>query len=172
MTRIILVLFFTTTISSLVNAQNTKNSKDDVTVYYLVRHAEKDRTNPQDKNPNLTTDGVNRAKNWKDILSNISFDMVYATNYNRTKQTALPVAESNNLSTVIYEGNNLVDNNFFKVTKGKKVFIVGHSNTVPEIVNKLIGQKKYSEINDSENGSLFIVTKRGEIISEQLLIIN
>lgn len=171
MKNIIISVFFLA-FSTLVNAQEEVINQDVITVYYLVRHAEKDRTNPKDKNPNLTTEGKIRAEKWKHILSNVSFDLVYATNYVRTQQTAMPMAEHHNVSIIIYEANNLVNPDFLEATKGKKVFIVGHSNSVPATVNKLIGQNKYQNIDDSENGSLFIVTKIGNSVSEQLLIIN
>lgn len=157
------------------DSENTKKSDDktnQITTYYLVRHAEKDRTNPQDKNPNLNSEGLMRAENWKTILSNISFDLVYTTNFNRTQQTALPLANHHKLQPQIYDAKNFIKQDFLETTQGKNVFIVGHSNTTPEIVNTLIGQNKYKEIDDSENGSLFIVTINGETVSEQLLIIN
>ena len=33
-------------------------------VYYFIRHAEKDRSNPEDKNPDLNQQGKIRALNW------------------------------------------------------------------------------------------------------------
>ena len=35
--------------------------------------------------------------------------------------------------------------------------ISGHSNTTPEMVNKLINEQKFSQMLDSDNESLFIV---------------
>ena len=40
---------------------------------------------------------------------------------------------------------------------GKRVLISGHSNTTPTMVNKLIGESKYSDMSDTDNKSLFIV---------------
>ena len=33
-------------------------------VYYFIRHAEKDRSNPENKNPELNQQGKIRALNW------------------------------------------------------------------------------------------------------------
>jgi hypothetical protein len=40
---------------------------------------------------------------------------------------------------------------------GKRVLISGHSNTTPTMVNKLIGESKYSDMSDTDNKTLFIV---------------
>lgn len=150
--------------------QETTETK--ATTYYLVRHAEKDRSDSTNKNPELTEAGYQRAKNWNTILNHVNFDLVYTTNYNRTIQTAQFVAERANITPTIYDAQNLITDNFLQLTKGKTVFIVGHSNTIPKIVNQLIGESKYKDISDSENGSLFIVTKFNNTITDQLLIIN
>jgi len=142
------------------------------TTYYLVRHAEKDRSNPENKNPDLTELGHQRAKKWNTILNHVDFDLVYTTNYNRTIQTAQFIAQRTTIAPTIYEANNLVTNEFLQNTQGKSVFIVGHSNTIPQIVNQLIGENKYQDISDNENGSLFIVTKFNNTVTDQLLIIN
>jgi broad specificity phosphatase PhoE len=39
----------------------------------------------------------------------------------------------------------------------KNVLIVGHSNTTPVMANKLLGYEKYEQMDDTDNGSLFIV---------------
>ena len=41
---------------------------------------------------------------------------------------------------------------------GNNVLIVGHSNTTPEMVNRLIGEDLFLGLDDTDNGSLFIVT--------------
>ena len=40
--------------------------------YYLIRHAEKDRTDPQNEDPSLNIDGMMRAKNWAKYFETIS----------------------------------------------------------------------------------------------------
>ncbi len=37
----------------------------DITTYYLIRHAEKERTNPSNRDPHLTAIGQERAENWQ-----------------------------------------------------------------------------------------------------------
>jgi phosphohistidine phosphatase SixA len=49
---------------------------------------------------------------------------------------------------------------------GKKLLIVGHSNTIPPLANLLIGQKKYENLADSEYGVVFQITITGDTISD------
>jgi phosphohistidine phosphatase SixA len=149
-----------------------ESAKQKSTTYYLVRHAEKDRSDSENKNPDLTDAGLQRAKNWNTILNHVNFDLVYTTNYKRTMQTAQFVAERSHITPTIYDAHNLITGEFLQLTEGKTVFIVGHSNTIPQIVNQLIGENKFQDISDSENGSLFVVTKFNNTITDQLLIIN
>lgn len=141
----------------------------DVTTYYLIRHAEKVRVDPSNKNPHLTEKGQSRAQNWSTVFKNITFDLVYSTNYNRTIQTATPTANENNLEIQLYNPKVLFDNDFQLKTKGKTVLVVGHSNTTPQFVNKIIEEEKYVDIDDSNNSNLYIVTIVNGLKTDTLL---
>ena len=67
-------------------------TSDETTTYYLIRHAEKDRTDNTNRNPHLNPEGEKRAQNWSTYFKDIKLDAVYSTNYNRTIQTATPTA--------------------------------------------------------------------------------
>ena len=133
-------------------------SSDETTTYYLIRHAEKDRTDKTNRNPNLNDKGIERAKKWANYFDLIDLDAIYSTNYNRTMQTAQPTADSKYLKIVNYDPRKMYDSIFQENTKGKQVLIVGHSNTTPVFVNKILGEKKYEWMKDDDNSSLFIVT--------------
>ena len=77
-------------------------AQEDTTTYYLIRHAEKNKTDKMDRNPHLTSKGVKRAAFWSEVLSSANINMVYSTNYNRTKETATPTATKNKLSVQLY----------------------------------------------------------------------
>lgn len=141
----------------------------DVTTYYLIRHAEKQRQNPNDKDPSLTFDGYKRADKWKEVLKNVKFDAVYSTNYNRTKLTAKPTADANNKPILVYNPSNMYSESFKYNTSGKNVLIVGHSNTTPNFVNKILGKEKFKQIDDRNNANLYIVTVIGDKASAVLI---
>ena len=133
------------------------NPSPETTVYYLIRHAEKDiSTSNQD--PSLTEIGLERAANWAKIFTPIKFNQIYSTDYKRTQQTALPTASKKKLDIQSYDPDNLYDENFKIKTKGKTVLIVGHSNTTPAFVNTILGEQKFDQLDDRDNGKLFIVT--------------
>jgi broad specificity phosphatase PhoE len=150
-----IILFLFGTVSIIAQEEETK---DEITTYYLIRHAEKDRSNKKNRNPKLTEIGLKRANNWKEVFTNIDLDVVYSTNYHRTRQTATPTAESKNLEIQSYDARKMFTSKFQKSTKGQNVLIVGHSNTTPFFVNKILGENKYEQIADDNNSNLYIVT--------------
>lgn len=139
-------------------AQETLEKEQKVTTYYLIRHAEKDESDKTNKDPHLTEEGKKRAKNWTTVFGDVKFDMVYSTNYNRTKETAEPTAKANNVDITFYDPRNLKLEDLIKETEGKTVLIVGHSNTTPMLTNALLNEKKYNQIDESNNANLYIVT--------------
>lgn len=173
--KTLFTLFFVISFSLLScnEGQNNKDIKEsETTTYYFIRHAEKDRTDTTNKNPDLNESGLKRADKWADYFKNIKLDAIYSTNYNRTQQTAQPTAKNKNLKILDYDPSTLYSNDFAKATKGKIVLVVGHSNTTPAFVNMVLGEKKYEDIDDNDNSQLFIVTISGEKITDQVLSIN
>ncbi|AUC23088.1 MULTISPECIES: histidine phosphatase family protein [Polaribacter] len=140
----------------------TACSSDETTTYYLIRHAEKDRTDKTNKNPDLNKVGQERAIKWANRFKNVPFDAIYSTNYNRTIQTATPTAESKSLEIIKYNPSKMYDSIFQQETKGKTVLVVGHSNTTPAFVNKILAVEKYKDIDDNNNANLYIVTISGD----------
>ncbi len=170
----IITIFFSVIlgITNPAEESNMNNQQNGISTYYLIRHAEKDRSDSSNQNPDLTKEGSARAKKWAEVLKNINLDAVYSTDYNRTLQTAKPLAEMNKLEILNYDTKNLNNKEFQKATKGKTVLVVGHSNTTPQLANAILGKRKYGDIDDKENGALFIVQilPNGETTSQVLYI--
>jgi broad specificity phosphatase PhoE len=166
--RIIYFLIFVLYSNYGLTQVNYDNS-DIKTTYFLIRHSEKDRSNHDNKNPHLTKKGAVRAENWSKIFNYFDIDAVYSTDFKRTLETAFPIAKSNNLNVIKYHPINLDVNNFISTTKGKNVVIVGHSNTIPNLANKIIGKKIYEDIEDSNNANLYIITMEGKAVSHVLI---
>lgn len=146
-----------------------QQENNEVTTYYLIRHAEK--TDSENKNPNLNMKGKLRAEKWMNVFRNVKFDAIYSTNYNRTIETAKPTSLNKNLKIITYDFSEINYQNFLKETKGQIVLIVGHSNTTPEFVNNLIRENKYGTIDHYNNCNLYIVEFNGDIITDKLLYI-
>jgi len=146
--------------------------KGESSTFYFIRHAEKDRSDKTNRNPNLIQKGLLRAIKWSYVLEHVPLDAVYSTDYNRTKQTATPTAEKKGLDLTMYDPRNIDAKAFLDTNKGKTVLVVGHSNTTPMFVNAVLGKKKYKDIDDSNNANLYIVTvsASGEITDALIVI--
>lgn len=132
--------------------------------YYIVRHAEKatQEANMSSDVP-LTEKGKQRAEQLKEILKNNKIGLVYSTNTIRTKSTAQPTADYFHLPIETYGPR--PDSAFIALLKSKKknTLVVGHSNTVDDIVNMLCGRREVAgDLPDAEYNNLFIVKKKGK----------
>ena len=134
--------------------------------YYIVRHAEKETAGSNmSSDVQLTAAGKQWAQELKEILKKKKIKAVYSTNTIRTKSTAQPTADHFGLSVQVYGPR--PDSAFFAILRSKKMntLIVGHSNTVDDIVNGLCGEKKVAgDLDDSEYNKLFIVRFKGRKI--------
>jgi len=139
--------------------------------YYVVRHAEKETAStgtvmntPND--PPLSAAGRVRAIELRETLKNKGIRYIFSTNTTRTISTAQPLNElEGNTQIEIYNTRDSLDFLIDKLRAIKKgnSLIVGHSNTVDDIVNKLVGETKVpKDLPDSEYDNLYIITKKGK----------
>ena len=156
----ILFLFFTYDLLS-----------QDCSEFFLIRHAEKDRTDLQNKNPNLNEKGKVRALKWVEVFKNLEFDKIYSTNYYRTLETVKPISKKIKKEISIYSPSKINYDKFLSNNNNNKVLVVGHSNTIPGFVNGLIKQNFYGQINDTNNSNIYIVKICDNSISHNLLYI-
>lgn len=138
--------------------QEPVNGQEGTTTFYVVRHAEK--LLDGSTNPPLTKEGVARSNRLVELLKEVKIAAVYATPYKRTTSTAKPLSIDQNKTIQIYDPS---DNAAFlkealKKYSGRNLLIVGHSNTVPNIVNYLTETQKYQDLEDDEYDKLFKVS--------------
>jgi phosphohistidine phosphatase SixA len=134
--------------------------------YYIVRHAEKaiaDSTVKSSDVP-LSEEGKKRAENLKTQLQNKNIKFIFSTNTVRTKTTAGPLSKQTGIPIKIYDGS---DTGFVQTLKNLKgnVLVIGHSNTVDDVVNGLIGKPALNDLPENQFGDLFIVHKKGNDFS-------
>ena len=108
---------------------------------YLVRHAEKEMTSDNPKDPPLTPCGEIRAKSLAIFFDSVELDVIYSTDYKRTKKTALPTAEKKRLEIKIYDPRELNDFAKLLINRKQDVLVVGHSNTTGVLAGLLIGEE-------------------------------
>ncbi len=158
---LVLLVFIATAVGC--DGQKKKNKTQQVTNYYFIRHAEKDLSDPTNRNPDLTSEGEARAERWRDYFSDKEIDAVYSTKFTRTLETARPTAKANNLIIKGYDPKALYDEAFKLATTGLNVVVVGHSNTTPNFANAVYGEPDaFKEIDESEYYHLYHVQLVGE----------
>lgn len=139
------------------------------TTLYLIRHSEKDLSNPENKDPELTETGRERAEGWSAILKDVPVDRVYATPYLRTRQTAAPLAALKQLEVLTYAPDGFRTPESRQELMGHTALLVGHSNTIPALVNAIIGEERYKDLDETVHGDLFIVRISNGKASAQVL---
>ena len=172
--RLLLAFFFVVFFIACKEETSTAQEDEEVIVstFYLIRHAEKDRSDPDDIDPELNQAGLGRAMHWAEIFEEIDLDAIYTTDYQRTTMTAAPTSVKKDLTVKYYDPDE-IDINLFKENNiGGKVLVVGHSNSTPELVNQLMGVDKYGPMDDYDNGSLFIVQLVGDTVTDTRLHFN
>jgi phosphohistidine phosphatase SixA len=131
------------------------------TSFYIVRHAEKAGAVGITSDMPLTEAGTQRALALKDSLLHKNIQHIYTTNYKRTLATVQPLSKAAGVSIELY---NLADHHFINQLRGVprgNVLVVGHSNTVDDLVNGLTRKKLLQDLPDTAYGDIFIITKKG-----------
>ena len=140
--------------------------------YYIVRHAEKEtgidpKTMKPLTDPPLTLEGQERALKLKEVLSGKNIRHFYSTNTLRTISTAKPLKELFlNTSIQLYSSRADSMDAFIqrlKLIRKGNVLVVGHSNTVDDLANKLSGQTVVpGDLKDNEYDNLFVIKRKGK----------
>jgi len=124
----------------------------------VVRHAEKV---DQSSDAVLSEAGHARARALAALLAKAGVTAVYATQYQRTVQTVQPLADALKLQVQTMPADDtasLVER--LRTRHASNVVLVaGHSNTVPEILNRL-GHTETVTIPADDFGNVFVVVPR------------
>jgi broad specificity phosphatase PhoE len=121
----------------------------------LTRHAEKAATPPKD--PPLNEAGKKRAEALATMLADSGVDAIYTTEFQRTQQTAAVLAERVHVKPTMIPANDT--DGLVKAIReraGGVVVVVGHSNTLPDIIAALGGPAV--KISESQYDNLFVLT--------------
>ena len=126
----------------LVGCSSTAPATDSVVASFIVvRHAEKGSDDARD--PSLSSIGLARAQLLAERLAREPLLAVYATGYRRTRQTGKPAADAHGIAVTVYDAQIPAHHFAARLRAAHKrgtVLVVGHSNTVPEIVSALSGE--------------------------------
>jgi len=107
----------------------------ETSTFVIVRHAEKSTSDPLD--PPLAEAGVTRARVLSALLSDESVVAIYATVFKRSLQTAKPTSDAHGIAVTTYDAKQpaaALARQLRNAHASGTVLVVGHSNTVPDIV--------------------------------------
>ena len=107
--------------------------------------------------PDLSEAGRARAESLASALKDARVTAIYATEFKRTQQTAAPLAKALGLTVKVVTSKSAAD--LLKQLKAEKgnVLVVGHSNTVPDVI-KGLGVTTPVTIGDDEFDNMFLVS--------------
>ena len=107
-------------------------------VYFVMRHL---HTPAGEHDPDLTAEGQRQARLLADWFGVDALEAIYVSTYKRSQQTAAPLAARLGLTPVYYDPAD-TPGLLARVRQGPfPVLIVGHSNTVPDIIEQLGGER-------------------------------
>lgn len=122
----------------LAGCASVAAGESSTTSFVIVRHAEKADDGSRD--PPLSAAGQARAQALARRLADSGLVAVYATPFRRTQQTARAVAASAGVPVTTYAAD-VAPSRFVRMLRARHrhgtVLVVGHSNTVPELVASL-----------------------------------
>lgn len=171
----LLGLIFSSTAFVISQTTNSKPTADDnfkVTTVFLLRHAEKADAPRED--PPLNDMGKARAQKLAELLAQSEVKAIYTSQYQRTKLTAEPLAKQLGLTAtplqikmsatnpreISAESTKEVVNKIYE-RAGDAALVVGHSNTIPEVI-KMLGGDVVPVIDEQKFDDLFVVTVYGK----------
>ncbi len=138
---------------------------------YIVRHAEKapveaGASQMMASDPSLSDIGKVRAITLRDKLRGENVCFIFSTNTKRTLATAQPLNElRGNTRIEIYSSKKDSVDAFIerlKAIRKGNVLVVGHSNTIDDLANKLCGTTVVpGDLKDSEYDNLYIIKRKG-----------
>lgn len=120
--------------------------------YYVMRHLQK----ATGDDPGLTEEGQRNAAGLADLLADDPPSAIYVSSTRRARETAAVLASRLNLTPKTYDPRDTPALIAAVTAEPGTVLIVGHSNTVPEIVERLGGSRP-ADLSDSDFGDVWRV---------------
>lgn len=105
---------------------------------FVLRHAEKGGGDPQD--PELSEAGTARAGALARLLGAAGVTHLFASEYRRTQHTLAPLAAALGLEVVVAAARDVdaLAERIAGLPSGSVVVVCGHSNTTPQLVDRLV----------------------------------
>ena len=131
---------------------------------YVVRHLEKADASAD---PPLSERGAEQAEWLAELLEDRAIKAVFATDTQRAELTAAPLAARLGIAVTSYDPRNPAALVAAVRAGGGSVLVVGHSNTVPDLVERFGGTRP-TAMGEKDYGTVFVVDANGAVTQLQL----
>ena len=128
---------------------------DAAPIIFIVRHAEKAKTGGND--PDLSDAGQKRADALARILKDSQITTVFVTEFKRTQQTAAPAARAAGINPIVVPAKDVPGLVAKLRALNGSALVVGHGNTIPDLV-KALGLTTSISIPDDDYNEIFVVS--------------
>ena len=132
------------------------------TTVIVIRHAEKETVSAAD--PALSAAGEARAallaRMFGDTQGAGRLDAIYVSATLRSRSTAAPLAARLGIAPVVAAADDPkgLARRVLRENSGRRVMVVGHINTVPEIVSALAGRSDIPNIDEKDFATMYVVS--------------
>ena len=130
---------------------------------YVSRHLQKREGN----DPSLTDEGAANAQKLAAMLADKGITAIFVTPTRRTTQTAEPLAKRLGIAITTYDPRDPAALVRTVAAAGGPVLIVGHSNTVPDLV-AAFGGTRPAPMSEEDFGTLFVVEPDGTVAATEV----
>jgi phosphohistidine phosphatase SixA len=132
------------------------------TTVIVIRHAEKQTVSAAD--PALSEAGEARAallaRMFGDTQGAGRLDAIYVSATLRSRSTAAPLAARLGIAPVVAAADDpqALARRVLRENSGRRVMVIGHINTVPEIVSALAGRSDIASIDEQDFATMYVVS--------------
>jgi len=132
--------------------------------YFVMRHL---HTPQGERDPDLTAEGRAAAGRLAQLFTRERPAAIYVSSWKRSQQTAAPLAARLGLTPIVYDPAD-TPGLIARVRAGPfPALIVGHSNTVPDIVQQLGGTRP-GDLSHPDFGDLWRIAADGTTIRSRI----
>lgn len=148
----------------VVSACATAPSTTPAPAFFVVRHL---HTPAGERDPDLTVEGLRQAELLADRLAGQRIAAIYVSDFRRTRQTASPLGERLGLAPIVYDPADTPALVARAKAGARPALIVGHSNTVPDIVQQLGGTRPPPLVH-GDFGDIWLIGADGSTMRTQI----
>ncbi len=157
-------LFLLALLPALAACATTPTPTPAQPTYFVMRHL---HTPQGERDPDLTAQGQAAAQRLATHFTGERPAAIYVSSFKRSQQTAAPLAARLGLTPIVYDPAD-TPGLVARVRAGPfPVLIVGHSNTVPDIVQQL-GGRRPADLTHPDFGDLWRIGADGTTVRSRI----